>query len=119
MYYGDRRFVPRAKLQTISTSQEQQREIPARKLQLHWIDDAKLDELKKAFAGPPEKAIAQLHKRKLLIAREPSDQDSQATLLPSQPSTEQDGNKPDYRGSPLILRPEHMRPSKPQDHRDN
>ena len=104
MYYANRRFIPRVKLQTISTSHEQQREIPQRKLELCWIDDAKLDELRMVFAGPPERAIAQLHKQKLLIAREPSEQDSQAKPMPAQPSIEREGGKPDHRDSPLVLR---------------
>jgi len=69
MYYTDRRFLPRVKLQTISTSHEQQREIPSRQLQLYWIDDANLKKLKMAFAGPPERALAQLHQTKLLTAQ--------------------------------------------------
>ena len=119
MYYADRRFIPRVKLQTISTSHEQQREIPQRKLELCWIDDAKLDELRMVFAGPPERAIAQLHKQKLLIAREPSEQDSQAKPMPAQPSIEREGGKPDHRDSPLVLRIEHMRPPDSQNNHDN
>jgi type IV secretory pathway TraG/TraD family ATPase VirD4 len=71
MYYTDRRFLPRVKLVTFRKSYEQQREIPNRALQLDWITDVYLEELKRVFSLPAEKAIAQiaqLPKQKLLTA---------------------------------------------------
>ena len=53
MYFADSRFAARIKLPTFTKSYEQQKEIPNRKLQLDWIPEATLDELRRNFVPRP------------------------------------------------------------------